>query len=110
MERKEKLFKKLNLKLEEEYNEFIKYFYELDSKEIIKRCYEITTKENLSLMFHDVEMFDEKELKFLLKSENTLGLLYDGWLDSDYNETELMLESAKEYVRKFLKSEKEMER
>lgn len=110
MERKERMFKKLNLKLEKEYNEFIKDFEELGSKELIKRCYEITTKENLSLMFHDVEMFDEKEIKFLLGTENTLSLLYDGWLDSDYNETELMLDSAKDYVRKFLKTEREMER
>lgn len=106
MEIKEKMFEELNLKLKNEYNKFIESVEKLSSKEIIQKCYEIASKENLSSMFYDLELFNEKQLKFLLVSNNLLNTLYNIWLDSDYAEPEIMIISVKNYIDNFLKNDK----
>lgn len=106
MERKERMFEELNLKLKNEYDKFIESIEKLSSKEIIQRCYEIVSKENLSSMVYDVELFNEKQLKFLLESNNLLSTLYNIWLDSDYAEPEIMIISVKNYIDNFLKNDK----
>ena len=86
---KEELRKKLNEKIDKEFNDFIAELRRCSSQVIIERAYEKVSKEEMIYKIKDKD-YTITELKALLKKDNILEECYDEWLKADGNFNEFL--------------------
>lgn len=86
---KEELRKKLNEKIDKEFNDFISELRGCSSQVIIERAYEKVSKEEMIYKIKDKD-YTITELKALLKKDNILEECYDEWLKADGNFNEFL--------------------
>lgn len=110
---KENLAGKLHSKVQKEYNDFLNYIIQKDSKEAINFSYQLVIKETMLYLFEDkIENFKVHELKALLKCSNLLDVFYYDWLkcngtlDQDFKEsliysTEGLIEVAQKKAKAY---------
>ena len=95
----EKIREELYSKLEIELDSYKKELETLTSKEIIDKSYETTMKEELICLFYpESQRYELDEIKALKKEDNSLETLYQGWMDSDLNISQLLEDTTDEIV------------
>ncbi len=95
----EKIREELYSKLERELDSYKKELETLTSKEIIDKSYETTMKEELICLFYpESQRYELDEIKALKKEDNSLETLYQGWMDSDLNISQLLEDTTDEIV------------
>lgn len=95
----EKIREELYSKLESELDSYKKELETLTAKEIIDKSYETTIKEeSIYLFYPESKQFDIDEIKALKNEKNSLETLYQGWMDSDLNISQLLEDTTDEIV------------
>lgn len=108
MENKDKIRNLLYLKMETEYEIFIDNLLKKKPKEIINSSYEKVIKEDILSMFDPYsKKFDLEEINYLYNEKNPLQMLYQEWMDSNYNESELVEENLLDTLERLLESQNE---
>lgn len=104
----EKIREELYSKLESELDSYKKELETLTSKEIIDKSYETTMKEELICLFYsESQRYELDEIKALKKEDNSLETLYQGWMDSDLNISQLLEDTTDEIVAELSEEYKE---
>ena len=78
----QELMKELQEKLSVEFSNYIEELKQLNPDQIIKKSYETTTKESIKYLISD-SFYSDDTVKILLKTDNILQIMYDGWMDND---------------------------
>ena len=95
----EKIRQELYEKLEQELTSYKQELSTLTTKEIIDKSYETTVKEEVIYLFYpESKQFEIDELKALKNEKNSLGTLYQGWMDSDLNINQILEDSVRDTV------------
>lgn len=85
MESTEKLLGKLIVKLDEEFDNYVKTILKNNPKDIISYAYELTIKQSYIDMLDNDASLDRSTIKALLNKDGLLDYLYDDWMKSDFN-------------------------
>lgn len=100
-----KLKEKLDIKIQQEYDNFIEKLMELSPKEIIERSYEKIFKEEIISMIQGKEL-SKSEINALLKVDYPLDSLYQEWLKTDLSYVQMVDETFDNYINKLEKQKK----
>ena len=104
----QKIRKELFTKLELELSEYKKSLLELSNKEIIDKSYENAIKEEIIYSFDPLlEKFNINEIEALKNQENSLNVLYQGWMDCNLNICQLLEYNVYDTLQELVEDEKE---
>ena len=102
---KEDLEQKLRSKVKTEFNDFLNYITQKDSKEVINFSYQLVIKELILYMFEDnIETFKTRELKTLLNYDNLLDRFYEDWKIRDGTLEQDLMESLSYSIEELIEA------
>jgi len=90
METKNNLLKQVESRVKKEYENYIEKIKNQNIDKIIEESYQISIKEELTYLFYDENKFNNHKLNSLLEQENILEYLYNDWMKSGRNISEIL--------------------
>lgn len=100
----ETLKEKLEMKIDQEYDELVEELKKSKPEIIIERAYELISKEEMTYKVKSLD-YEDKDIKILLKRKNILNECYENWLEEDSQFNQLLDDCVSDTIEEIINEE-----